>query len=436
MCLRRYDLVQQLVLQHGWGELDSDGNTFIHDLVQNGFVSILRAIRPLVEELSEKLKDVEWCDRQKLASSKASIINRYPESIGYRLTPGSTQPLLLAACRSEHPNMEVIRFLVEEIGCDVNVQGYLRVPIRDTPTGFGICKHETPIHALFRGKTHWWQGSQALPYLGRDRGANLEIKDCFQSTPVVVAAARIGRPTFDRRAFEKLLDLGADVKAVDLIWASDSGEMTDLLLSRGAVLKPAALLAAVRSRNCDVLNVLISRGVDVNARQTNTGGEDTQAQRPTPIYIETSAPRREIIARTEFERHLQGDLPRPSRDGLSFATPGPFVPEEEMYPLDYAAHLYARQPELDEMFQIRSGGQQEMSHVWKLPADELEKVIETLVARGADVMAAYEFPDGLRMSIKDRIVLRGKEFSILPVGRPQLARRILELCKTTYEGEL
>ncbi|KAI7788506.1 ankyrin repeat protein [Diaporthe eres] len=200
-------------------------------------------------------------------------------------------------------------------------------------------------------------------------------------TPLFVAAAHIGRPTFNRRAFEKLLDPGADAKAVDLTWASDSGEITELLLSR----------------NCDVLNVLISRlrhsrGGDVNGRQTRTGGEDTQIHQPTPIYIDTSAPRQEVIARTEFERHLRGDLPRPSRDGESFATPGPFVPEEEMYPLDYAAHLYARQPELDEMFEIRNANQREVhevSHVWKLPPDELKKVIQTLVARGADVMAEF-----------------------------------------------
>lgn len=436
MCLRRYDVVQQLILQHGWGELDGNGNTFIHDLVQNGFVSILRAIRPVVEELSENLKDVEWCDKEKLASSKASIINRYPDGINHPLSPGSTQPLLHTACRSENPNMEVVRFLVEELGCDINVQSYLRVRMRDTPTAYGICKHETPIHTLFRGKPHWWQTSEALPYLVR-HGANLETKDCFQSTPLTVAASHISRPTFDRRGFEKLLELGADVEAVDLTWASDSAEMTDLLLSRGAVLKPAAFIAAVRSRNCDVLNVLVSHGGDVNVRQTTKDDEDTQTHQPAPVYIETSAPRREIIPRTEFERHLQGDPSRPSRDGKTPATPGPFVPEEEMYPLDYAAHLYSRQPELDEMFQIMGREQYELSHVWKLPPDELERVVETLVALGADVMAAYEFPDGVRMSIKDRIVLRGKNYTIrrVQLGRPQLTRRILELCKMTHEGE-
>lgn len=211
MRLRQYDLVQKLLLKDGWGELQSDGNTFIHDLVEHGFVPILKGLLPLVKELSERLKDAEWCDKQKLASSKASIINVYPGSIGRSslyLAPGSTQPLLLIACLSKQPNMKTVRFLVEEIGCDVNPQGYLRVPIPDTATGFGIFKHDTPIHALFRGKTHWWQTSEALPYLAQDHGASLEIRDCFHSTPLIVASAHIGRPSFEQQGLEKLIELG------------------------------------------------------------------------------------------------------------------------------------------------------------------------------------------------------------------------------------
>lgn len=246
---------------------------------------------------------------------KASIINCYPNGVGYCFSPELTQPPLLAIYRSKHLNMDVVRFFVEEIDCNVNIQAYLRVLIRDTPTGYGICKHETPIHALFRGETHWWQGSEALPYFSYDCGVDLEIKDCFQSIPLVVVVVYISRLTFNQCAFKKLLNLGADAKAVDLRWASDSSEMIDLLLSYGAMLKPAAFLAAVKSRNCDVLNILILRGRDVNARQTITDGEDTQAHRQTPIYIETSAPRREIIARTDFERHLRAISQGPQEMG-------------------------------------------------------------------------------------------------------------------------
>lgn len=439
MCLRRYDLVQNLILKHGWGELNYNGNTFVHDLAENGFLSILRGLGSLVKELLERLEDIEWCDRQKLESSKAAYINLLPDTITGPRGLGSTQPLLLAACRSEQPNMEVVRFLVEEIGCDVNVQGYLRVPIPagpNAPRGHGIYKHETPAHMLFRGKPFWWQTSQALPYLALDHRASLEIRDCFHSTPLAVAAAHIGRPTFDRRAFDKLLELGADATAVDLTWASDSAEMTKVLLSHGAALKPAAFLAAVRTRNCDVLNILISRGGDVNARPTGMDGEDRQTRRPAPIYIETSAPRPVIAPTTGFARHLLGRPLRASRDVETFATPGPFVPEGEMYPLDLAAHLYARQPELDEHIQLRGPHPDEVPYMWPLPADELERVMETLVAGGADVMAEYEHPGGVRTTIKDRIVLRGAEHGFIRLGRPQRARKILEICRTTYEGVL
>lgn len=432
MGLRRHDLVQRLILEHGWGELDRSGNTFIHTLVQNGFVSVLRGLTPLVKELSKKLEDVEWCDRQKLASSEGTSINYYPMTTDGNLSPGSVQPLLLTACRSEHPNMEVLKFLIENIHCDVNFQGYLRVPIRDTPTGYGICKHETPIHTLLRAKIHWWQASQALQYLARDHRADLEIKDCFRSTPLTVSLSHIGRVTFNRGAVDRLLEFGADVKMVNLTVARNNAEITGVLLSRGAVLKPAALLAAVRSRNCDVLNALISHGADVNARETSTSGKETQAHPPTPIYIETTAPPNGIfISNTPFQRHLMGI----KRESATYLLTVPFVPDEQMYPLDYAASLYARQHEHHETLQIMGDNYNyEVSYMRKLSEDDVEKVIETLVARGADVMAAYEFPDGVRMSIKDRIVLRGRDFARIPLVRPRIARRILELCKTTYQG--
>lgn len=448
MGLRRHDLVQSLLLEHGWGELDLDGNTFIHDLVRNGFVSLLRALAPMVKDLSAKLQDAEWCDAQKLESSKGSFINRFPEMMDKNFAQGSTQPLLLVACRTEEPNMEMVRFLVEEIGCDVDFQGYVRVHFADLPTGFGICKHETPIHALVRGRTTWWHISQALPYLAGNRGANLELRDCFGSTPLDVAVSHIGRVTFSRGAVDKLLELGADAKAVDLSRTCESAEMTDLLLSSGAVVKPAAILAAVRSRNLDVLNMLLSHGGDVNARETATAAPPHHQN--ALVYIENTAPPREKWApMSEIPKHLRGDprlrQPAPApRTGVEdtpfFVRAPPYVPEHEMYPLDYAAHLFSRQPELDgypDMVQQSLGlGPVVRDPPRPLPERELASVIEMLVAHGADVMAAYELPDGSRMSIKDRIILRGRSFiGIRGLDRPRLARRILELCKTNYDGD-
>lgn len=464
MGLRRHDLVQRLLLEHGWGELDWDGNTFIHDLVRNGFVSLLRGLSPLVKELSTKLEDVEWCDAQKLASSKGFFINCFPEKIDQNPAQGSTQPLLLVACRSEEPNMEVVKFLVDEIGCGVDTQGYVRVCFPDLglPTRHGICRHETPVHVLVRGRIHWWQISEALPYLSRDRGANLEVRDCFHSTPLAVAVSHIGRVTFNRAAVERLLELGADANAVDMRRTCESPEMTDVLLSGGALVKPAAILAAVRSRNCDVLNMLLSRGGDVNARET--AAPAAHERQVAPIYVETRAARRDrILSDSDVPMHLRLHFysavpdylgrnidseeppppPPPPTDTQQtrLAIPAlPYVPERQMYPLDYAAHLFSRQPELDDFARSQQpgGGHRGVSYERPrpLPTGELARVIETLMAHGADIMAAYELPNGSSMSIKDRIVLRGRECPTHPLGRPQRARRILELCKTTCEGEL
>lgn len=450
MGLRRHDLVQSLLLEHGWGELDWDGNTFIHDLVRKGFVSLLRGLALMVKDLSAKLQDVEWCDAQKLASSNGSFINRFPESWEQNFAQGSIQPLLLVACRTEEPNMEMVRFLVEEISCDVDFQGYVRVHFPDLPTGFGICKHETPTHGLVRGRTTWWHVSQALPYLAEKRGSNLELRDCFGSTPLDVAISHIGRVTFNRGAVDKLLSLGADAKAVDLSRTCESAEMTDLLLSRGAVVKPAAILAAVRTRNLDVLSMLLSRGGDVNARETATPA--TPHHQNALIYVESTAPPREKypVLSSEMPKHLRGDprlrqpAPKPHtgvKDTPFSVRAPPYVPEHEMYPLDYAAHLFSRQPELDgysaAVLWATGEGPVVRNPPRPLPEGELASVIEMLIAHGADVMATYELADGSRMSIKDRIVLRGRSFIGLHIrlDRPRLARRILELCKTTYDGD-
>lgn len=322
----------------------------------------------------------------------------------------------------------------------------MRVCIPDSLTRYGICKHETPIYVLVWGRTNWWKTSEALVYLAWNRRVNLEVRDCFQSTPLAVAVSHIGRVTFNRGAVDRLLDLGADAKAVDLSWTCESPEIIDLLLSRGAVVKPAAIFATVRSRNCDVLNMLLLRGGDVNARETAVSA--AHHHQNTPIYVETTAPVCEKWPPiSEASKHLRGDArlekpeqPPPMDTKMTPFTISSHVPEREMYPLDYAAHLFLRQPELDEFLdevQV-SCGLKAVNHerARTLPSGELVRVIDTLIAHGADVTATYELPDGSRMSIKDRIVVRGKDIGMPWLDKPKLARRILELCKTTFEREM
>ena len=120
----------------------------------------------------------------------------------------------------------------------------------------------------------------------------------------------------------------------------------------------------------------------------------------------------------------------------TFFDPGTYVRESEMYPLEYAAQLFSRQPELDEYMHKRQPSCYDICSMPRLPADELERVIEALTARRADAMATYEFPSGARMSIKDRIVRRTMDRRHMPLGRRQLAKRSLELDKVDHEGLL
>lgn len=161
MRLRRYDLVEDLLLQHGWGEIDRSGNTIYHELVSGGFVWMLRRLKEPVRKLAASLEDAKWCDQERLNSSQA----RYTR-------PGKTRPLLLTACQIEAPNLDMVKFLMEEGGCDVNAQGYLSLNQKGKTA---IWAHESPVHSLVRG-AHWWQIAQALPYLVQ-HGADLELQD-------------------------------------------------------------------------------------------------------------------------------------------------------------------------------------------------------------------------------------------------------------------
>lgn len=383
MRVRRYDLVETLLRQYGWGEIDTDGNTALHDLVHDGFTWILRRIVPLVREISEKLEDAEWCEKQISLSSRRSIAR------------GSCQPLLLTACQSDLPNMETVRFLVEDVGCNVNAQGYTHYHPgpRSKP---GLYRHETAAHCLVRGICHWWQVAEALPYLVRHHDADLEIKDSRGLTPLNAALGNIRLVTFSQRAVEVLIKLGADVKTADLTQASNDIEMTEFLLRKGAVTAPQSLLAAIKIRNCKVLTALLSNGGAGPGPNTRQVREMPQRV-ILPLVADPQpppSPPRKAIGRSS----LRGNPRIPY-----FRTPDPYaVPLDEMYPLDYAAHWY-------------SGDNDAQKYAER--CREHEEIIRVLVTYGADSSKTYRFPDGKEMSIMDRIVKRGR-----------LVERISELC--------
>ncbi|KUI54640.1 hypothetical protein VP1G_02078 [Cytospora mali] len=213
--------------------------------------------------------------------------------------------------------------LVEEICYNVNTQGYGKI-LTVAGKKAGIYKHETPIHCLVKGASHWWKVSEALPYLVRHHGANLDIQDGWGRTPLNAALDTVSLVTFSRRAVDALIELRADIRRADLTRASNDIVLTDLLIRKGAVPTAKVLLAAIKSRNCKVLSIFLSNGGDPNIRPVKEEGSEKTV---LPLW----------------ETPLD-DPKSPSRK--MFSCTGPYdpreIPEDEMYPLDYATNLYAQ----------------------------------------------------------------------------------------------
>lgn len=361
MRLRRYDLVVDVLLKQGWGEIDRNGNTIYHELVSGGFVWMLRLLKEPLRELAAHLEDAEWCGQERSYSSQAKYIK-----------PGKTQPLLLTACQSEAPNLDMVKFLVEEVGCDVNAQGYLS---RIQNGKSAVWAHESPVHSLVRG-SHWWQIAEALPYLVQ-HGADLELQDAKGQTPLNAVLGRIGHVDFEQRIVDLLLHHGADVKSVDLAKTSNHLGLTQFFLSRGAVVTPDAVVAAIKVANCKVLTALLDGGGDPNViPKRQSSYTPSRGPLTTPVALPRGPP----------------DVPnrqgRPVRKLASIGRDPRKLFAADMYPLDYAAHLLSG---------TRDHQVEERRHY--------EEAIMILLAHGADPTRTYL--DGT-MSIVDRIILEGR----------------------------
>lgn len=78
-----------------------------------------------------------------------------------------------------------------------------------------------------RGRCHWWQATEALPYLVREHGADLEIQDRQGRTPLNVALDDVSLGIFNRRAVDALIELGADVITANLTLVGEDIELTE-----------------------------------------------------------------------------------------------------------------------------------------------------------------------------------------------------------------
>ncbi|CAG7558416.1 unnamed protein product [Fusarium equiseti] len=106
------------------------------------------------------------------------------------------------ACMRSTSNMEVMRFLVEKKGVNVNA--------RD-PDGL------TALHWLAGGQ-YWWHYAQAIPYL-LSKGADLEARSDGGHTPLLHSS--VGWGAFRATVMKVLIDYGADVNTA-IHWSAQA----------------------------------------------------------------------------------------------------------------------------------------------------------------------------------------------------------------------
>lgn len=200
------------------------------------------------------------------------------------------EPLILTACRRVTPNMEVLRFLVERAGLDVNAQDPVKA---DNSTGSRRFNDrgkkvdgESALHALTRSE-HWWHTHEGLPYL-LQQGANTELRDVHGMTPLNAALHRCGWLVFNRKVVDLLIQHGADVNAVDgngnscLVKSCPDTEVTILLLKNGAKVTQNALIRAIDLKNVELLVLLLSHATESNLSETP--GKQESRRQPQEYY--------------------------------------------------------------------------------------------------------------------------------------------------------
>ncbi|KAG8628502.1 hypothetical protein KVT40_004375 [Elsinoe batatas] len=70
----------------------------------------------------------------------------------------------------------------------------------------------TILHYLSRGK-HWWHAGQCLPYLLKHPGIDIEARNKYGQTPLLLALAY--NNTHSETCAQKFIESGANVMAVD-----------------------------------------------------------------------------------------------------------------------------------------------------------------------------------------------------------------------------
>ncbi|VUC31886.1 unnamed protein product [Clonostachys rosea] len=207
----------------------------VSELVAHGY---LKLIRHLVSR--DQYRDMELRHRTLFHCSP-------PESDGP--VTRVIKPWLLRACRAPRDNMPMIRYLVEELGADINLQDVKTV---GSSPPFTYIKGTSALH-IMASRSTWWHSSRGLQYL-IDHGADLNSKDHQGRTPLLRALGRTWKMPHDRsnlyRSLRIMTRSGADVNVTDsrgmscLSYVADDKIATDILIKAGARVTPAAVFEA------------------------------------------------------------------------------------------------------------------------------------------------------------------------------------------------
>ncbi|CRL25027.1 Ankyrin repeat-containing domain [Penicillium camemberti] len=249
MFARQYDLFEEVAEKRfSVSKLSRSDASLMHRLVGWGYKELLE--RVCDKDAALRFDDHKWCQEAETEQE---------------CTGEPTEPLLVTACDRNLPNMDVVEFLVEKVGVNLNAQ------FRETSVWDGTTKTAGgAIHKIALGRS-WWQVYKALPYL-ITQGADIDLRSEDGVTPLHAAMNSKHGP-FRRDAVEILIKCGADVNAVDdkgetcLSKASNDLEMTRLLMDHGAHISAAAIFSAISMGEIETLEILLSLGDYANLRR-------------------------------------------------------------------------------------------------------------------------------------------------------------------------
>ncbi|KAK7702812.1 hypothetical protein SLS64_009422 [Diaporthe eres] len=266
---REYDVVEDLAklgvdllaphMNHGLTNLGS--------LVKGGFTSLVKRVGLLVaqEQVDKGIWPAPGDGTQPVFGHNRTWTHDVSNTYGntYR------QSFLLQAVHQEMPMLDMVRLLVEDFGVDIDE---LHGEYKQVDGGYELKSlTDSALHSLAKG-CHWWHVAQALPYL-ISKGANLEVKNSGGLTPLHIAlGAERGLGLFHKDAARQLVLSGADVNATDkagrscLSYAAGDVEMVRLLVEHGATIHADAIFGAINKKQPEVLDILLSAGVDANIR--------------------------------------------------------------------------------------------------------------------------------------------------------------------------